>query len=123
LKDHISEKEFNAIVNVASKMASKCYAKKKILDRRGVDPMMKMVLTIATLMGITSLYTIYQSFINVDNQALIIVSHVLISVSLLSVFISLVVNWKTKVVAPITFNQMVKEDLDQFFATINEDAK
>jgi hypothetical protein len=104
-------------------MASKCYAKKKILDRRGVDPMMKMVLTIATLMGITSLYTIYQSFINVDNQALIIVSHVLISVSLLSVFISLVVNWKTKVVAPITFNQMVKEDLDQFFATINEDAK
>ncbi len=104
-------------------MASKCYAKKKILDRRGVDPMMKLVLTIATLMGITSLYTIYQSFINVDNQALIIVSHVLISLSLLSVFISLVVNWKTKVVAPITFNQMVKDDLDQFFATINEDSK
>lgn len=123
LKDHISEKEFNAVVTIASKLASKCYAKKKILDRRGVDPKMKMVLTIATLMAISSLWTIYESFCNVDNENLAIVSHVLISVSLVSVFISLIVNWRTKVVAPITFNQMVKNDLDEFFGAINFDSK
>jgi hypothetical protein len=123
LKDHISEKEFNAVVTVASKLASKCYAKKKILDKRGVNPTMKFVLTVATLMAIASLWTIYESFNNVDNKILAYVSHVLISVSLLSVFISLIVNWRTKVVAPITFNQMVKNDLDEFFAAINIEAK
>lgn len=123
LKEHIDEKEFNAVVTVASKLASKCYAKKKILDKRGVNPKMKFVLTIATLMAIASLWTIYESFNNVDNKILAYVSHVLISVSLLSVFISLIVNWRTKVVAPITFNQMVKNDLDEFFAAINIEAK
>jgi hypothetical protein len=108
LKDHLSEKEFNAVVTVASKLAAKCYAKKKILDKRGVDPKMKAVLIGATLMAIASLWTIYESFNNVDNKILAIVSHVLVSLSLLSVFGALIVNWRTKVVAPITFNQMVK---------------
>ena len=105
---------------VASKIAAKCYAKKKILDKRGVDPTMKLVLTLATLMAIASLITIYQSFNSSDDRLLLYVSHVLISVSLLSVFIALIVNWKAKVLPPITFNQMVKKDLDDFFCTINE---
>jgi hypothetical protein len=92
LKEHISEKEFNAVVIVASKLASKCYAKKKILDKRGVNPKMKFVLTVATLMAIASLWTIYESFNNVDNKILAYVSHVLISVSLMAVFASLIVN-------------------------------
>jgi hypothetical protein len=104
LKDHINEKEFNAIVMVASKIASKCYARKKILDKRGVDPKMKLILTLATLMAIASLWTVYESFNNGDNRALLYVSHVLISVSLLSVFACLVFNWMSKVVPPITFN-------------------
>jgi hypothetical protein len=37
LKDYISEKEFNAIVLIASKLASKCYSRKKLLDKKGVD--------------------------------------------------------------------------------------
>ena len=115
--------EFNAIVMVSSKIASKCYAKKKILDKRGVDPRMKFVLTIATLMAIASLWTVYESFSNGDNKILLYVSHVLISVSLLSVFVSLVVNWVSKVVPPITFNQMVKKDLDDFFNVLNIDAR
>lgn len=104
LKDHITEKEFNAVVMIASKLASKCYAKKKILDKRGVDPKMKFVLSLATLMAIASLWTVYESFNNGDNKILLYVSHVLISVSLLSVFVSLVVNWMSKVVPPVTFN-------------------
>lgn len=119
LKDHINEKEFNAIVMVASKIASKCYARKKIMDKRGVDPKMKFVLTLATLMAIASLWTVYESFNNGDNRILLYVSHVLISVSLLSVFACLVINWMSKVVPPTTFNQMVKKDLDDFFTVIN----
>jgi len=104
LKDHINEREFNAVVLIASKIASKCYAKKKILDKRGVDPKMKFVLSLATLMAIASLWTVYESFNNGDNKILVYVSHPLISLSLLSVFVSLVVNWMSKVVPPITFN-------------------
>ena len=104
LKEHINEKEFNAVVMVASKIASKCYARKKIMDKRGVDPRMKWVLTVATLMAIASLWTVYESFNNGDNRALLYVSHVLISVSLFSVFMCLLYNWMSKVVPPITFN-------------------
>jgi len=123
LKDHIKEPEFNAIVMVSSKIASKCYARKKIMDKRGVDPYIKFVLTVATLMAVASLWTVYESFSNGDNKVLLYVSHVLISVSLLSVFICLVVNWMSKVVPPITFNQMVKKDLDDFFTVINQEAR
>ncbi len=123
MKDHITEAEFNAVVMIASKLASKCYAKKKILDKRGVDPKMKIVLTLATVMAIASLWTVYESFNNGDNKILLYVSHVLISVSLLSVFISLVVNWMSKVVPPITFNQMVKKDLDEFFNILNLESR
>ena len=84
---------------------------------------MKFVLTLATLMAIASLWTVYESFNNGDNKILLYVSHVLISVSLLSVFISLVVNWMSKVVPPITFNQMVKKDLDEFFTILNLEAR
>ena len=84
---------------------------------------MKFVLTVATLMAIASLWTVYESFNNGDNKILLYVSHVLISVSLLSVFISLVVNWMSKVVPPITFNQMVKKDLDDFFGVINMESR
>jgi predicted ATP-grasp superfamily ATP-dependent carboligase len=108
---------------VSSKIASKCYAKKKILDKRGVDPKMKFVLTIATLMAIASLWTVYESFNNSDNKILLYVSHILISVSLMSVFISLVINWMSKVVPPITFNQMVKKDLDDFYGIINMEGR
>jgi hypothetical protein len=123
LNDHITEKEFNACVMVASKLASKCYAKKKILDKRGVDPKMKFVLSMATLMAIASLWTVYESFNNGDNRILLYVSHVLISVSLFSVFVSLVINWMSKVVPPTTFNQMVKKDLDDFFHVINIESR
>lgn len=118
LKSFISETEFNAIVLIASQVASKAYAKKKILDKRGVDPRMKLALTISTLMAITSLATIYESFRS-EKQILEIVSHILISVSLLSVFVCMIINWKSAVVPPVTFNQMVKQDLDAFFAAIN----
>jgi K+-sensing histidine kinase KdpD len=119
LKDHISEREFNAVVMVSSKLASKCYAKKKILDKQGVNPKMKMVLSMATLMAIASLWTVYESFNNGDNKILLYISHALISLSLFSVFISLVYNWMSKVVPPVTFNQMVKKDLDDFYNVIN----
>jgi len=62
LKGFISETEFNAIVLISSQVASKAYAKKKNLDKRGVDPRMKLALTISTLMAMTSLATIYESF-------------------------------------------------------------
>ena len=35
----------------------------------------------------------------------------------------MIYNWKSKVVAPITFNQMVKNDLDEFFAAVNVESK
>jgi len=37
LTDYITEKEFNAIVLITSKLASKCYSRKKILDKKGID--------------------------------------------------------------------------------------
>lgn len=60
LKDYISEKEFNAIVLIASKIASKCYSKKKILDKKGVDKGMKVIMIVATLLAICSLITVLE---------------------------------------------------------------
>lgn len=84
---------------------------------------MKLILTASTVMAMASMATIYQSFNQDSKQILAFVSHLLISVSLLSVFVSMIYNWKSKVVAPITFNQMVKNDLDEFFAAVNVESK
>jgi len=123
LKDYIAEKEFNAIVMISSKIAAKCYSKKKLLDKKGVDKSMKLVLIVATLLAIVSLYTVLEGFVGGEDKTLLYFSHVLIAPSLISVFVVSIWNWKQKVVKPISFNDMVRKDLDEFFAKINPEFK
>ena len=94
LKDYISEKDFNAIVMISSKMAAKCYSKKKLLDKKGVDKVMKFILTIASLLAMVSLYTVLEGFVGGEDQTLLYFSHVLIAPSLISVFVVSIINWK-----------------------------
>ena len=58
LKEYISEKEFNALVLICSKIAAKAYSKKKLLDKQGIDKSMKFSLIIATVLAIISLVTV-----------------------------------------------------------------
>lgn len=44
---------------VSSKLATKCYAKKKTMDKIGVDPIIKWALILSTLLALASLWTIY----------------------------------------------------------------
>ena len=89
---------------VSSKLATKCYAKKKTMDKIGVDPIIKWALIFSTLLALASLWTIYSSFSNGENMLILYISHAMITTSLLTVFVSLVYNWKKKVIPPITFN-------------------
>ena len=63
LKDYISEKEFNAIVIIASKLAAKCYSKKKMLDKAGIDSKMKKILIVSSILAIISLVTVLEGFV------------------------------------------------------------
>ena len=108
LKDFISEKEFNAIVMIASKLASKCYSKKKILDKKGVDQWIKIVLGVATVLAMFSLYTVLDGFIGGEDNILLYLSHVIIAPSLIMVLVVSFINWKSPIKKPLTFNQMVK---------------
>lgn len=123
LKDFIAEKDFNSIVLICSKLAAKCYSKKRILDKKGVDKIVKYILTVATLLAIISLFTVLEGFIGGEDKTLLYFSHVLIAPSLIAVFVISIINWKQKVVRPITFNEMVKLDLDGLFSKINIDFK
>lgn len=120
LKDYITEKEFNTVVLIASKLSARAYSKKKLLDKRGVGHRVKCLLLISTFMAITSIATILVSILdNNKNELLLYISHLLIAPALIAMFIIAINNWKRSVPKPITFNEMVKQDLDDFFAKIN----
>ena len=122
LKDYISEKEFNAIVIIASKIAARAYSKKKILDKAGVSPRIKFLLFLFSIAACASLITILCSILNNDDESdnsLLVISHLLVAPSLVGMYFIAIYNWKKEVKKPITFNEMVKNDLDAFFTKIN----
>ena len=108
---------------LSSKIAAKCYSKKKLLDKQGVDKVMKVVLIISTILAVISLVTVLEGFQGGEDKILLYISHLLIAPSLLSVFIVSIVNWRRRVEKPVTFNQMVKRELDEFFSKINPEYK
>ncbi len=94
LKEYISEKEFNALVIICSKIAAKAYSKKKLLDKQGVDKKMKIAMIVATILAIISLVTVLEGFIGGEDKILLYISHILIAPSLISVFAVSIVNWR-----------------------------
>jgi hypothetical protein len=116
---------------ISSKIAAKCYSKKKLLDKKGVDKSMKIVLVISTIMAFISIITVLDQIYyfqdsestKIEDKILLYISHMLIAPSLVSVFVVSIVNWKKKVERPISFNEMVKHDLDDFYSKINPEFK
>lgn len=122
LTDFISEQEFNCIVAISSKICARAYSKKKMMDKLGVPKNTKLALIFSTLLAILSLVTILCSILYSEvGKLLLIVSHLLIAPSLMMMFIVVIYNWKREVKRPITFNELVKNDLEKFFKKVNSE--
>lgn len=107
---------------IASKIAARAYSKKKILDKQGINPKIKFFLIIFSLAAVAALMIILVNIINSNpnsNMPLLVLSHLMLAPSLFGMYIVALYNWKSEVKKAITFNEMVKNDLDHFFAKIN----
>ena len=88
LTDYMSEKEFNSIVAISSKLCARAYSKKKMMDRLGIPKRTKSALIFSTLLAMTSLFTVLYSVLDTNHDnTLLVISHVLIAPSLIIMFL------------------------------------
>ena len=118
LNGFVIEKEFNAIIVICSRIASRAYSNKQIIDRQKTSDKMMLYITIATaisICGITllTLAAVYNSAF-IDYLASFSLAPAIILVLGINIY-----TWKKAKPEPMTFNKMVKDDLDEFFQKIN----
>jgi len=84
----------------------------------------KIIFVISTILAIISLFIVFHSFSKTieeleEKPIRFHMQHIFIAPSLLMMFGVAIYNWKRNVDQPITFNEMVKSELNRFFAKIN----
>lgn len=118
LQGFITEKEFNAIILICSRIAARAYSQKQIIDRQKTSQKIIFYISLSTFiafMGIVllTISAIYNSVI-IDY-----IASILLAPSIFMVFGINIYTWKKGKPDALTFNKMVKSDLDEFFDKIN----
>jgi len=114
----ITEKEFNAIVLICSRIAARAYSQKQLIDRQKTSQEMIFYIGMSTFIAFCGI--ILLTFSAVYSSAVIdYCASILLAPSILMVFGINIYTWKKGQPDPLTFNKMVKEDLDDVFKKIN----
>lgn len=114
----LTEKEFNAIILICSRISARAYSQKQIIDRQKTSDKMLMFIGLSTLIAfigiaLLTISAIYNSLI-IDYFA-----SILLAPSILMVFGINIYTWRKGQPDPLTFNRMVKTQLDEFFEKVN----
>jgi hypothetical protein len=118
LNGFLSEKEFNAIVLMCSRIAAKAYSNKQIIDRQKISEKMMTLIGLSGLVAFLGIVLLVFSAIY-NNRTVDSFASVLLAPSILMVFGINIHTWKKESPDPLTFNKMVKDDLDDFFSKLN----
>lgn len=118
LEGHITVKEFNALIVICSRIAAKAYSQKQIIDRQKTSKDMLFVMGLSTTIAILGI--ILLMFSAIYNSVIIdYFASILLAPAIMMVFGINIYTWKKGQPDPLTFNKMVKEDLDKFFEKVN----
>lgn len=118
LSGHITEKEFNAIIVICSRIAAKAYSSKQIIDRQKTSKEMLFIMGLSTTIAILGIVLLMFSAIY-NNVIIDYLASFLLAPAILMVFFLNLHTWKKGQPPPLTFNGMVKKDLDSFFEKVN----
>ena len=114
----ITEKEFNAIILICSRIAARAYSQKQLIDRQKTSQQMIFYIGMSTFIAFCGIVLL--TFSAVYNSKIIdYCASILLAPSILMVFGINIFTWKKGQPDPLTFNKMVKEGLDEFFKKIN----
>jgi hypothetical protein len=117
----LHEEEFNHIVLSSSKLAANAYSRKRILDKMGIPQKVKVQMNIAVFLAACSLVTILisnQTVKNMRDNALAL-SQVFLAPTMLIMMLITARNWKEQNTQLLSFDEMVKIDMDNFYKRIN----
>eukprot|EP00356_Strombidium_inclinatum_P008424 CAMPEP_0170497596 /NCGR_PEP_ID=MMETSP0208-20121228/25153_1 /TAXON_ID=197538 /ORGANISM="Strombidium inclinatum, Strain S3" /LENGTH=283 /DNA_ID=CAMNT_0010774459 /DNA_START=378 /DNA_END=1229 /DNA_ORIENTATION=- len=118
LTGFISEKEFNAIILICSRITAKAYSKKQIIDRQKTSDKMLWFIALSTFIACVGIILLTISAVY-DSTLVDYLASILLAPAILMVFVINIYTWKQGQPDPLTFNKMVKEDLDDLFDRIN----
>ena len=104
----------------AQKYQPKLIPNKRIMDRRGIERPIWLLILLAFLLIIGHISMLFAAAHN-DSRALQILSYFLLVPSIVIMVFLLVFNWFKNVKYFITFEEITKSDLDRFFEKINRD--
>ena len=114
----ITEKEFNAIILICSRIAARSYSNKQIIDRQKTSDKMLLFIGLSTFIAFMGILLL--TFSAVYNSSIIdYFASILLAPAILMVLGINIYTWKKGQPEPLTFNKMVKDSLDEFFSKIN----
>jgi len=114
----LTEKEFNAIVLICSRITARAYSQKQIIDRQKTSDKMLMFIGLSTLIAFIGIVML--TFSAIYNSLIIdYFASILLAPAILMVFGINIYTWRKGQPDPLTFNRMVKQQLDEFLKKIN----
>ena len=118
LTGFITKKEFNALILICSKIAARAYSQKQLIDHQKTSQNTIWYIALSTVTAIAGLVFIIMAAIYRSKQ-LNNLSSVFLGPSILMVMAMNIYTWRKKQPDPLTFNKMVKSDMDEFFEKVN----
>ena len=118
LTGFITEKEFNAIILICSRIAARAYSNKQIIDRQKTSDKMLILIGLSTFIAFLGIVLLTISAVY-NSKFIDYFASILLAPAILMVLGINIYTWKKGQPEPLTFNKMVKDDLDEFFLKIN----
>ena len=115
----ITEKEFNAIILICSRIAARAYSNKQIIDRQKTSDKMLLFIGLSTFIAFLGIVLLTLSAVY-NSKFIDYFASILLAPAILMVLGINIYTWKKGQPEPLTFNKMVKDDLDEFFQKIND---
>lgn len=120
LKGKITEEEFDNIVEAAAKISAKASSKKRIMDKKGIGRPYAGMISLCFLMSLSYIFLMLAAA-HAESEVLHYLGYVLLIPSLIMMIFISIKNVTTNIKQFITFEEITKNDLDNYFEKINRE--
>lgn len=120
LKGKIREDEFDKVVETCAKIAAKAYSTKRVMDRKGIGKVTGGIIALSALMTLAHVMLMLAAA-DAESDLLHYLSYFLLGPSFIAMTVITFKNWFKNVRTFITFEEITKNNLDNYFDKINRD--
>jgi hypothetical protein len=119
LSNHITEIEFDEVIDKSAKIAAKAYSKKRIIDQKGISNWIQFSMYLSGFLSV--IYCVAMLFAaKYENKYLLLGSNVLIIPAFFMMIWITILNWRKSSEVYPTFEEITKVDLESYFNVLNE---